>query len=57
MKFTICSKPRLTSIVIGVGAVFAAASPAFAQRSTIEEVVVTAQHRTQSIQDVPITVT
>ena len=57
MKFTICSKPRLTSIVIGVGAVFAAASPAFAQRSQIEEVVVTAQHRTQSIQDVPITVT
>ncbi|MFT6045614.1 MAG: iron complex outermembrane receptor protein [Arenicella sp.] len=42
---------------MGVGAVFAAASPAFAQRSTIEEVVVTAQHRTQSIQDVPITVT
>jgi iron complex outermembrane receptor protein len=57
MKFTICSKPRLTSLVIGVGAVFAAATPAFAQRSQIEEVVVTAQHRTQSIQDVPITVT
>ncbi|MFT5135472.1 MAG: iron complex outermembrane receptor protein [Arenicella sp.] len=57
MKFTICSKPRLTSLVIGVGAVFAAASPAFAQRSQIEEVVVTAQHRAQSIQDVPITVT
>jgi len=57
MKFMICSKPRLTSLVIGVGAVFAAASPAFAQRSQIEEVVVTAQHRAQSIQDVPITVT
>ncbi|MFT5574055.1 MAG: iron complex outermembrane receptor protein [Cryomorphaceae bacterium] len=57
MKFTICSKPRLTSLVIGVGAVFAATTPAFAQRSQIEEVVVTAQHRTQSIQDVPITVT
>ena len=32
-------------------------APTYALRSIIEEVVVTAQHRSQSIQDVPITIT
>ena len=32
-------------------------SPAHAQQATIEEMVVTAQHREQNIQDVPVTVT
>ena len=57
MKSTIGSKPRLATLAIAVGVAMTAATPAFAQRSTIEEVVVTAQYRAQSIQDVPITIT
>ena len=49
---------RFASVALAVAATTVAATPVFAQqRSTIEEVVVTAQHRAQSIQDVPITVT
>lgn len=55
MKFTTRSKPRLASLAIGVGAAMIATTPAFAQQ--IEEITVTAQHRAQSIQDVPITIT
>lgn len=53
----------LTSIASIIGAIFATTStPVQAQsdatsfRGTIEEVVVTAQHRAQSIQDVPISI-
>ena len=55
MKFSKSSKPRLTPLVIGIGAAIAATTPTFAQQ--LEEVIVTAQFRSQSVQDVPIAIT
>lgn len=52
------SKRRFTSLAVAVGASILSATSAMAQeRGTLEEIVVVAQHRAQSIQDVPITVT
>lgn len=56
MRTKVGNKVRLTCISTAVAALTMAASPASAQRATLEEIVVTAQHRAQSIQDVPITV-
>ncbi|MBL4673984.1 MAG: TonB-dependent receptor [Arenicella sp.] len=56
MKFAIGSKPKLSSLAIGVGLAMTAATPALAKQQ-LEEIIVTAQYRAQSIQDVPISIT
>ncbi len=46
--------PSTLALILGVGAMLSAATPAMAQ---IDEVVTTAQRRSQSLQDVPVAVT
>jgi len=55
MKFIQYSKGCVVNMVIGIAVI---ASPVLAQeRAGLEEIVVTAQYREQSIQDVPISIT
>jgi iron complex outermembrane receptor protein len=54
MKNNILATAQTT--IVGLLAALIAASPAFAQEGFLEEIVVTAQKREQSVQDVPIAV-
>lgn len=58
MNFTKFSKRTIANMAITACTVAVTTGPVLAQeRATLEEVIVTAQYRAQSIQDVPITVT
>ena len=58
MKIANFSKRKLALVTMAATGVALSAGNAFAQeRGSLEEIIVTAQHRAQSIQDVPITVT
>ncbi|MFT6725009.1 MAG: iron complex outermembrane receptor protein, partial [Arenicella sp.] len=54
MKINFLPKARTT--VVGMLVTFVVASPAFGQEGFLEEIVVTAQKREQSVQEVPIAV-